>query len=241
MNPIKNKTLHDNRNSFWEIAQLAENKYWRTRCSDAIGIFYEMGEDLDLPWMLQKTLKRNPQSFLDVGVGPMGVGLHWMYPKTPIRIGIDPLTKINVLTGNSYADKLVEEICRDSWYSRGRGEELPFRSNFFELVVCHNVLDHVSEPISMLNEVCRVTQKGGYVGISVDTNSRLGNFLRKIDRKLRSHLNTYKQHPHDFIIGEIGEFLKSKGFDILFVNNASFLGGLLGRRRRQSWVAIKTL
>ena len=239
MKLFKNKKSSISKDLIWKEAQLSENKSWQTRCSEAFWVFYEMGEHMDLPWRLKNTLEKIPHSFLDVGVGPMGVGLLWMHPKSPIKIGFDPLPKLKVSTGNPYADELVEKICKDCWYIRGRAEELPFKPDWFELVVSHNVLDHVSEPIRVLSEICRVVQKGGYIGISVDTNSRLNGFLRKIDRALHPKLNTYVQHPHDIIIGEIEDFLKSKGFEILSVNSASFLGGLIGRRRMQSWVAKK--
>ncbi len=48
----------------------------------------------------------------------------------------------------------------------GRAERLPFAAGAFDLVVSSNVLEHVPEPWTMVEELVRVCRPGGHVWIS---------------------------------------------------------------------------
>ncbi|MBI2106991.1 class I SAM-dependent methyltransferase [Candidatus Woesearchaeota archaeon] len=45
-------------------------------------------------------------------------------------------------------------------------EKLPFQDNFFDYVVCLDVIEHVFDPIKLIEEIFRVTKKEGFVIIS---------------------------------------------------------------------------
>lgn len=201
---------------------------------------YEIGEHLDLAWRLISLIEKYPSTLLDVGVGPMGVGLLWLFPMALLKIGVDSLPMMGVNTKNRFADSLVNSIQKETVYIQANAEQLPFDTESFELVICNNVLDHTFSPWEMLRELCRVTKVNGYLAVAVDTNSLFGFFARSIDRKVRPYLNCYKLHPHDIIIGQIEKSLEFEGFVVLSHNKASVLGSILGRRRMQSWVAMKS-
>ncbi|MCX5641812.1 MAG: class I SAM-dependent methyltransferase, partial [Candidatus Omnitrophica bacterium] len=40
-------------------------------------------------------------------------------------------------------------------------EELPYKDNYFDLVVMINVLDHVMDAEKVMDSCCRITKKGG--------------------------------------------------------------------------------
>jgi len=42
----------------------------------------------------------------------------------------------------------------------------PFEEEVYDIVVCSDVIEHVKEPVKMLNEIKRVLKKGGYLIIS---------------------------------------------------------------------------
>jgi len=52
-------------------------------------------------------------------------------------------------------------------------EELPFKNNFFEAVVCLEVLEHVDHPGQAIKEISRVLKKGGYTILLVPTDNNL--------------------------------------------------------------------
>jgi len=225
--------------TIWKSAQEAEQIYWQKRCNNAVGVMYEMAEHSDLADNLLRVIDGKPSAVLDVGIGPMGIGLLWLFPDSRIKIGLDSLSKMKVQTGNPYVDSLVHRIHGDSIFIRARGENLPFPAESFDLVVCNNVLDHAISTNKLLEELYRVTKRKGHLGIGVDTNSLLGFLIRLINRRLKPHYNPYRLHPYDIKISEINKHIQFHGFHILCHNDASMLGAIMGRRRMQWWVALK--
>jgi len=71
----------------WKEAQEGEQVYWQNKCRSPIGVMYEMAEHSGLAYALTHILDRTPYSVLDVGVGPMGIGLLWLYPASSLKIG----------------------------------------------------------------------------------------------------------------------------------------------------------
>jgi SAM-dependent methyltransferase len=54
------------------------------------------------------------------------------------------------------------DLQHTAWFRRlGRGGEVPFPDNYFDLVACSWVLEHVARPRPFLGEVCRILRPGG--------------------------------------------------------------------------------
>ena len=61
---------------------------------------------------------------------------------------------------------------------------LPYRDNFFDLVVSNNVFEHIPEPTTALQEALRVTKKGGIIYLTFDpvwTADTGGHFHHFVD------------------------------------------------------------
>jgi ubiquinone/menaquinone biosynthesis C-methylase UbiE len=85
---------------------------------------------------------------LDLGAGRGAVPQMDFRGRVQQVIGIDPDPRV---VDNPYLDQGIA----------GTGESMPFPDASFDLVVCDNVLEHISEPAAVLREVARVLKPGG--------------------------------------------------------------------------------
>jgi ubiquinone/menaquinone biosynthesis C-methylase UbiE len=112
------------------------------------------------------------------------------YFERALEIGCGPFTNIRLV---SNCCKIKEIYCCDplmnvytsfklTWLStqisKGRinisndkCENLKFDNNYFDLVICINVLDHVQDAEECLNEMIRVTQMGGTIVLGQDLSN----------------------------------------------------------------------
>jgi SAM-dependent methyltransferase len=151
--------------------------------------FYR-GDDWNFWWLKAfenyKALPKNVTKALEVGCGPF----------TNMRL-ISKTCKVKEIY---CSDPLIEAYSkfRLTWLAtqmaknrlkavRAKGEELDFADEYFDLVVCINVLDHVQDSRRCVEQVLRVTKGGGYVVLGQD----LCNDEDLTDIQLRTHVG----HP----------------------------------------------
>ncbi len=93
--------------------------------------------------------------------------------------------------------------------TRGWGEDLPFRSQSFDLAYGRQVLHHASDLQALLREVCRVLRPGGRVLFArehvVDGERELGEFLA------RHPLHWRYGGEHAYTLDEYLEAMESSG------------------------------
>lgn len=149
--PIKEPTMKDSV-SFerWRIVQDFAHKEWTTDPNLIKNEFEEARRKYQkvITEIERKYNFRNDWDILDLGCGPTLVGR--LFTKGNL-IGLDPLVdelKIQQLYPNV---KLVD----------GRGEELPFKDESFDVVFCRNVVDHSQSPKKIVLEAHRVLRKNG--------------------------------------------------------------------------------
>lgn len=103
-------------------------------------------------WMeyrhLDKLRLLNPKRTLDVGCG-LATGLHLL--KGELH-GIDPLMD-HYQTVYQYPEELI--------LTNTFAETIPYPDAHFDLVLCTNVLDHVSDPKKVVSEIHRVLAPSG--------------------------------------------------------------------------------
>lgn len=92
---------------------------------------------------------------LDVGCG---AGELLGFFQTKYKYGTD----INPISVKSVRREGVEAKVVDL-----ETEKLPYRTDFFDLVTCTEVLEHLFDPSLLLSEIKRVLKKGGYVYATV--------------------------------------------------------------------------
>jgi len=132
---------------------------------------------------------------LDVGCGISSI-LHFIDGK---KYGIDPLASMY---------KRLYSYPNDIDIRTATAEEIPFDNEFFDVVFCSNVLDHVTNPNKSVNEIHRVLKNNGYFVLTVEI------FDKRIKRDIA--------HPFSFTKDDIHSLLKR--YKILFEKESVWIG-----------------
>lgn len=91
---------------------------------------------------------------LDVGSGT-GYGSEFVSRKNHLVVGIDKdISAIKI--AKMYRGQNVSFI-------QGDARKLPFRNDTFDAVICFEVIEHLDEPLKLLEEIRRVLKPGGLV------------------------------------------------------------------------------
>ncbi len=67
-------------------------------------------------------------------------------------------------------------------FVKGNAEKLPFENNYFDRVVCADVLEHVPNPEKAVSEIARVAKKGATIVIALPNEELQHNLIRTLTR-----------------------------------------------------------
>lgn len=111
------------------------------------------------------------------------------------------------------------ELLKRTEYVEADAEKLPFRDKSIRFVLCSEVLEHLSQPFSAINEIKRVLQDGGILILSVPTikSSLFHSFpgLRSVLKLHSSSSFSREGHIHKFSSYELMNKLQDKNFRAL--------------------------
>lgn len=127
------------------------------------------------------------------------------------------------------AHRLVEQVVC------GAGETLPFSANYFDLVLSHEVLEHVSDDRLAMSEIVRVLRPGGRLALFVPNRGypfethgiywkgsyRFGN-IPLVNYLPRGHRDRLAPHVKVYSSSDIEKLLK--GLPVLVVSRTIIFG-----------------
>lgn len=95
---------------------------------------------------------------LDIGCGAAGKTLYYASQGAKKVYGIDIVTRYE-----KDANKLAKEKGLEDRFEfvLGDASKLDFEDNFFDVIIMNDAMEHVDEPLKVLNECYRVLKKGG--------------------------------------------------------------------------------
>jgi SAM-dependent methyltransferase len=152
----------------------------------------------------QKRKPRNGKKVLDVGCG-FGFELIQKFLQGYDCYGIDidkrKIRKLNEVLTKHNADIILKVA---------NAEKIPFKSNFFDEVICSHVIEHVENDEMVLKEIFRVLKKGGILFLRVPN-------VKNLHTKFRTFLGlknrfTDKTHLREYELHQIIGLLKKIGF-----------------------------
>lgn len=190
--------------SRWKLAQEYERNWWLNQANKIDLSFYK-NFAIEIVDLLKPFIEiKSKTKILEIGSGAAGIITHL---QSDYRFAIDPLEDFysSISKYKNYRDKNVH-------YQTAVGENLPFKSDFFDLILMDNVLDHCNSPSQVLDEIKRVLRKGGILYFRQNTYHLWGRFIRKV----MEFFLIDKGHPHTFSKKELHRFFNNYGFEILY-------------------------
>jgi len=88
----------------------------------------------------------------------------------------------------------------------------PYQNEYFDIVVCNNLWEHVPDPLKMLRAMKRVLKSNGLLIISTPSRYRFSNLIKVSVGQEIAFMSNY--HVTEYTIGQVKEQLRWEGFII---------------------------
>jgi ubiquinone/menaquinone biosynthesis C-methylase UbiE len=188
----------------WKLAQEYERNWWLNQ-AEKIDLSFYKNFALEIIELLKPHIKLEKETkILEIGSGASGIITHL---HSDFRFAIDPLEEFysSIPKYKNYRDQKVS-------YLSALGENLPFKSDYFDLIIMDNVLDHCNEPLHVISEMKRVLKTNGTLYFRQNTYHLWGRLIRK----LMEIFLIDKGHPHTFSQKALRKIFNQYRFEILF-------------------------
>lgn len=195
----------------WKLAQEYERNWWLKQ-ADKIDLTFYKNFAIEIVDLLKPFIEiKSNTKILEIGSGAAGIITHL---QSDYRFAIDPLEDFysSIPKYKNYRDQKVI-------YQVAIGENLPFKSEFFDLVLMDNVLDHCNNPLQVINEINRVLVNNGILYFRQNTYHLWGRAIRRIMEMFLID----KGHPHTFAKKELHQIFNNIGFEIIFKSRDGYL------------------
>jgi len=192
-------------NSCPEIKNVNTSKFWDKIFIDKLLNFKEEKLTEKRNKEIIKMIKKNGGSMLDIGIGSGSL------EKKILKKRIKNLSFYGIDISRVSINEVKKNI--PGIFINGSIYKIPFQSNFFDIVVCLEVLEHIppSRVFGALDEVWRTCREGGLLIVSVPLNEGLEE-LTKIGQNPSGHVRVYTP---DLIKSEL-EISGFKVFNVKF-------------------------
>ncbi|MAH49330.1 hypothetical protein CMI37_26120 [Candidatus Pacearchaeota archaeon] len=195
----------------WQLAHVNEQDFWKNETTESLLDYskkhYQRKTDILLKRFSHHIKLNDKTKFLQVGCGPADV-------INCIKIGekhsIDPLA--------DFCKSKFKLNYEDTHLIQGVGENLPYKDNYFDIIIFSNVLDHTDNPKKVLSEINRVLKPNGILYFESHFHQKgfllladaYGFFKKTLTGKIFNPC-----HPHMFQFKDLKQLVSSK-FEIVF-------------------------
>lgn len=117
--------------------------------------------------------------------------------------------------GFDHSFTAISKACDDSLginFTVGEIEFMPYAPNYFDLVLCNNIWEHVPDPLLLLSSIDNVLKPNGYLIISTPNRYHIYNLIRVF---LGRSCSLSPNHITEYSIGQILEQLNFVDFEII--------------------------
>jgi SAM-dependent methyltransferase len=224
----------------WQDAQDAERGFWSTGAFGLKKFRRAAAGSIGTAEWVVPHIKAPPGDWLEVGIGPLGVGcLHFLDCQGELHT-LDPIEPTPAEEWRLPEPcRAMVRACQESSHRHvGQAEHLEFPDASFTFVAMENMLDHVQDPGAVLAEARRVLAPGGQLYVAVDTFSRLGEArFKRFSRQRFRDATFVRAHPHRFSSADVLRIVTQAGFRVTHSQTPSAVGSAFGRHFRTRLVA----
>lgn len=97
-------------------------------------------------------------------------------------------------------------------FAVGNAYNLPYAKAYFDVVICNNLWEHVSDPLVLLRGITHVLKPSGFLIISTPSRYRFGNLLRVLQGKPVVFMSSH--HVTEYSVGQVIEQLHYGGYRV---------------------------
>lgn len=180
---------------------------------------------------------RNSQKALEIGIGVHGLSVLASGMERVTIIGVEPLPRLPFSCRDKSLNSYIDVLRSRVKYCQAMGENLPFGDAQFDLVCCHNTIDHTLDPLRVVKEVFRVLKDRGVFVLTVNTFSFLGKVKFEFLRRANPRCPNFVMHPHTFTHKQAATILTEIGFKIL--KKTGEQGQFFGRSKLSQFLGRK--
>lgn len=95
-------------------------------------------------------------------------------------------------------------------FAVGDAYHSPYANEFFDVVVCNNLWEHVPDPLFLLSRIKRILKPTGYLVVSTPSRYRVDNLVRILGGKPVVFMSQH--HVTEYTVGQVVEQLVYGGF-----------------------------
>lgn len=184
---------------------------------------------IDLLKKAAPTLQGSPK-ILDLGCG-----------QGHITNSMFQVFKSGEFTGLDYSVSAIE-YASDHFpgidFSVGDAYDAPYSREYFDVVVCNNLWEHVPDPVRLLGRVKLLLKHDGYFIMSTPSRYRIYNLIRALIGKPVILIS--KHHVTEYTVGQVMEQLAYQGFQTEMILSRPISGSMkfrLARRLFTMWIS----
>ena len=134
------------------------------------------------------------------------------------------------VTGTDVAKKAIKELALENKdeklkFITAAAENLPFKRNSFDAVLCFETLEHLKSPVAVLGEIYRVLKPRGRLYVSIpnwfaydrlSTNNILKKVMFGIKQKIKSQNGMISSHLHFYSPAGWEKLFQHSGFQKIY-------------------------
>jgi 2-polyprenyl-3-methyl-5-hydroxy-6-metoxy-1,4-benzoquinol methylase len=125
-------------------------------------------------------------------------------------------------------------------FAVGDAYEAPYSKEYFDLIVCNNLWEHVPDPIRLLTKIDVILKPGGYIIMSTPSRYHIENLLRILKGKPVTFMSAH--HITEYTVGQVIEQFTYGGFQVERILSRPISKGSLeielARRFFNIWISL---